>query len=107
VRVNWSEVKYALGRLLNLAGYPAVVRECEYSSRALGAEVKVRKLALYTLVSVNGLDIYFNRLSGTIDGVGANPNADCRLGAFPKSTDLDVEPDSPSIPKRNTEGPRS
>jgi hypothetical protein len=33
---------------------------------------------LFTVVSVNGLDIYFDRLTGAIDGVGSSPISDCK-----------------------------
>jgi len=75
--VSWAYTKFWLGKLANLAGYPMFVRECDYRSEAVGASVKVKRLELYTLVTVNGLDVYFNRFSGTIDGVGASPASHC------------------------------
>ena len=86
---SWSLVKFYIGKLLNLAGYPALVRECEYASDALGARVKVTKSGLYTVISVNGLDIFFKRFTGEIDGVGASLGADCRVpdASTPESTD--------------------
>lgn len=90
--------KVYLGRLLNLAGFPAIVRECDYRSHALNAVVKVKRLELFTVVSVNGLDVYFNRFTGAIDGVGANPGVGCTLGEVPESTDPGVQPDTPAIP---------
>jgi len=74
-----SIFKLFLGRALNLLGYPALVRECDYESHALGARVRVKKLELFTLIEVNGIDVYFNRFTGTIDGVGINPSAGCTL----------------------------
>jgi len=94
----WTLMKLYFGGLVNLAGFPAFVRECEYRSHALNADVKVKKLELFTLVSVNGLDVYFNRFTGAIDGVGANPGVGCRWGATPESTDPGVQPDTPEIP---------
>ena len=79
MNLSWSLVKFYVGKLLNLGGYPSLVRECEYESSALGARVSVKKLELYTVISVNGLDVYFKRFTGEIDGVGSNPNADCRV----------------------------
>ena len=70
--MSWSEVKLWFGKLLNLAGFPAIVRECEYHSQALHADAKVRKLGLFTVVTVNGLDVYFTRFTGKIDGVGSS-----------------------------------
>lgn len=90
-----SIFKLYVGRLLNLAGYPALVRECEYRSHALNTVVRVKKLQLFTLVSVNGVDVYFNRFTGVIDGVGASPGAGCMLGASQESEHPDEQPDTP------------
>lgn len=81
--VSWSEVKLWFGKLLNLAGFPAIVRECDYHSPAMNADVKVRKHGLYTIVTVNGLDIFFTRFTGKMDGVGFNPTSDYKGGGFP------------------------
>lgn len=81
----WALMKLYLGKLANVAGYPALVRECEYRSPALDAVVKVKKLELFTVVTVNGLDVYFHRLTGAIDGVGANQGACCTLREAPES----------------------
>jgi hypothetical protein len=83
--MNWSIVKFHLGKIANLFGFPAVVRECDYHSRTLGAFVTVKKLELYTVVTVNGVDVYFNRLSGSIDGVGSSQGACCTMGEVPES----------------------
>ena len=77
--MSWSYFKFWVGRLANLAGYPALVRECDYHSNALETSVKVKRLELYTLVSVNGLDVYFNRFTGAIDGVGSIPTSGCTI----------------------------
>ncbi len=63
-----------LGRVAGLAGFPGWVRECSYTS-VLGVQVHVRISPLFTVVTVNGVDVYFYRLSGQIDGVGAAPRA--------------------------------
>lgn len=59
------------GTLYNWAGIPGLVRDCDYEAGVTDAHVKVRVRELYTIVTVHGLDVYFNRLSGFIDGVGA------------------------------------
>jgi hypothetical protein len=101
--INWSEIKLRFGKLLNLAGFPGLVRECDYHSRALNAVVKVRKYGLYTIVTVNGLEIYFTRFTGKMDGVGFNPTSDCKVGALPdtlESTHLGARLAPPSLPER-------
>ena len=80
-RLGWLRywLKFFLGSLLNLAGLPGFTRECDYASRIGSALIRVRVEPIYTIVSVNGLDIYFHRLSGAIDGVGLSPASDCTL----------------------------
>jgi len=58
------------GALFNLAGIPGLVQECHYKGAAAKAEITVSRGKLFTIISVNGLDIYFHRLTGSIDGVG-------------------------------------
>jgi hypothetical protein len=71
-------MKFFLGRLFNLAGLPGFARECDYVAGICSARIRVRVEPIYTVVTVNGLDIYFHRLSGVIDGVGLSPSAQCR-----------------------------
>lgn len=69
----WTRILHVAGVVANLAGLPGFVRECDYQSEPLKASVRVRRRSLYTVVTVNGLDVYFNRLTGTIDGIGGTP----------------------------------
>lgn len=93
-----SIAKMYLGRLLNLLGLPAIVREGEYRSKELGAKVKVLRMDLSTVVSVNGFDVYFNRFTGAIEGVGFNPSVYCMSERARGSGHLDVPLETPSIP---------
>jgi hypothetical protein len=45
--------------------------------------VRVHLGPLFSVVSVNGLDVYFHRLTGRIDGVGFSPAGDCRSDETP------------------------
>ena len=85
----WSRVRLGWltfwGWLANLAGVPCVVRETQYASAAHGVNVRVRASNLYTVVTVNGIDVYFYRLTGGIDGVGLSPSADCTASGMPQS----------------------
>lgn len=58
-----------LGWIVNSAGLPGFVREGAYVS-SLGVAVQVRTSVLYTVVTVNDVDVFFYRLTGDIDGVG-------------------------------------
>jgi hypothetical protein len=81
-----------IGKTLNLLGIPGPVQNCEYSSRVTRAYVSVRIGELFTVVSVNGLDIYFHRLTGRIDGVGFSLVSDCREVSGQESSDLGEPP---------------
>jgi hypothetical protein len=61
------------GRLANLAGLPCFVRAVDYRSDVLQTTVQVRASHLYTVVTVNRIEVYFNRLTGACDGVGLRP----------------------------------
>ena len=54
-----------------------MLREGTYESPALGVSVRVRSSPLFTTVTVNGVDVYFYRLTGGYDGVGFSPASDC------------------------------
>jgi hypothetical protein len=86
--MSWVMWRLYLGRLLNVLGMPAFVRSCDYRSQAIGATVKVEHRDLFTIITVNGLDVYFSRITGIIDGVGFNPTACCTTASDQESTDL-------------------
>jgi hypothetical protein len=62
-----------LGKLLILFGIPGIVVDQTYDAAITRANVRVRLGPLFSVVSVNGLDVYFHRLTGKIDGVGFSP----------------------------------
>ena len=67
------KLKCAIGRILNLF-MPSFVRPCKH-----GSVVEVKVLPYYTIITVNGLDVYFDRMTGKIDGTGQcmlSPNPD-------------------------------
>ena len=84
--------KVMAGHLANLAGFPGFVRECSYSASICQAEIRVRKHDLFTIITVNGLDIYFSRLTGAIDGIGLSPMSCCTVGEAPQSVDPAAPP---------------
>ena len=63
-------IRWMLGDLLNMLGLPGFIREYNYGSRIGNGNIKVRISPFYTIITVNGLDVYFNRWSGRIDGTG-------------------------------------
>ena len=59
-----------LARIFNLLRLPGFVRETEYHASIAEVSVQVRTDRQHTVVSVNGVDVYFKRTSGRIEGVG-------------------------------------
>lgn len=64
-----------LGIVLNFFRFPGFVQPCHYVSDLFAEDlidIKVTntKSGRYTMINVNGLDIYFNWRSGKIDGIG-------------------------------------
>ena len=88
VILSWLRLSLRVlaGKLYNLAGVPGLVRDCDYSASICEARIKVRAEKLFTVITVNGLDIFFHRLTGKIDGVGFSPPADCKLDSTPRLT---------------------
>lgn len=76
-----------IGGILNWLGMPGFLRETVYrSSKTADVEVRVKTSRLYTIVSVNGVDVYFDRLTGRIDGTGVASTAGSRWGLAGRST---------------------
>jgi hypothetical protein len=59
-----------LGCLLNKMGIPGAVREVSIDDKATGQYIQVSTGRLFTRLSVNGRDYFFNRLTGRFDGTG-------------------------------------
>jgi hypothetical protein len=71
MRVRWglrTRIRFVVGYLLNGLGLPGVVISGDYRAEVPRAVVRVRVYPLFTVVTVNGVDVYFHRLSGRIDG---------------------------------------
>ena len=56
----------------------------EYESGITDARITVRVSRYFTVINVNGLDIYFEELTGKFDGVGMASG--CKLGSNGLST---------------------
>ena len=67
-----------LGRLLVTLRIPGIIVNQSYDGTITRAKVRVHLGPLFSVVSVNGLDVYFHRLTGKIDGVGFSPGSDDR-----------------------------
>jgi hypothetical protein len=98
LRLIVTTLKMYVGRFLNLLGVPAVVRECEYSAQELGTKIRVKKTDFFTLITVNGVDVYFDRITGVIDGVGFTPDVCCKSDTTQESVGFDVQFETPLVP---------
>jgi hypothetical protein len=74
-------LRLLLGSVLNSIGFPGLVQDAEYEAGICEGRITVKRLGLFTVITVNGLDVYFHRLSGKIDGVGLSRAADYKRGA--------------------------
>ncbi len=63
------EAEVWLGKLANAVGAPGVVKDAQYKSAQDGTSVSVKRGFLYTVISVNGVDVYFRRFGGAMYGV--------------------------------------
>lgn len=79
-----------IGSALNWAGISGFVRECEYKSTETDTLVSVRVSPLYSVISVNGVDVYFHRITGEIDGIGVSQASGCTVSDMPESVHSDV-----------------
>jgi hypothetical protein len=77
----------AIGALFNLAGLPGFVRPCEYQAASASVAVAVRTSPFYTVITVNGVDVYFHRLNGGIDGIGLTQASGCKQDSTRESVD--------------------
>jgi hypothetical protein len=64
-----------LGKVFNLFGLPGFARRGSYRAPVSGISVRVEKSDLFTVVSVDGVDVYLHRITGEIGGVGLNSMA--------------------------------
>lgn len=94
----WTWMRYLAGQFLNATGIPGVVADGDYHAEIYPAEIRVKVGPLFTVVAVNGLDIYFHRLTGVIDGVGFSPAADCKRDGVPRSTGSAAPPAAENLP---------
>ena len=59
-----------LGRLANRLGMPGLLKDADFHSR-FGTKVRVQRGHFFTVVSVDGTNVYFDRLTGKIEHVVA------------------------------------
>lgn len=65
-----SRLREAIGGALNRIMVPGAVRPMVYDDPVTGDRIQVNTDSLFTVLTVNGRDYYFKRLSGRFDGTG-------------------------------------
>ena len=68
---------------MNAIGVPGVVVPGTYEAGIGEASVRITLGPLFTVVTVNGLDVYIHRFTGAIDGVGFSLATGCRPAGTP------------------------
>jgi len=79
----WTQLRFWAGKFLNTAGVPGVILSGTYEAGIGQGSVRVTVGPLFTVVTVNGLDVYFHRFTGVIDGVGFSVAAGCPADGTP------------------------
>lgn len=62
------------GKLLNWFGVAGFVQPMEIRDTLMGSNISVRVSGYFTVISVDGRDFYFKRLTGEYDGSGMSIN---------------------------------
>jgi hypothetical protein len=69
-----NALHFLVGYFLSPIGVPGFVRSGDYEDG--DKKVSVRFERLWTIVSINGSDVYFRRLTGTFDGIAGPLSSD-------------------------------
>jgi hypothetical protein len=70
VRILLSRLRLRIGAALNRIGLPGAVQSVVIDDKLTGSLIEIKTGPLFTKMSVNGRDYYFDRLTGRYDGSG-------------------------------------
>ena len=70
---RWYRARRVLGTVLNRLRCPGFVRPLEIDDPVTRDTFTVRCSPVYTIITLNGRDYYFDRLTGKFDGTGYAP----------------------------------
>ena len=79
----WTLARLWVEKLLVVLGISGLIVNQTYDAAITRAKVRVHLGPLFSVVSVNGLEVYFHRLTGKIDGVGFSPATDYKSDEIP------------------------
>ena len=67
----WKEkARESVGSLLCRLGLPGFIKQLNYDDPLTGQQISISSSSLFTKLSVNGRDYYFDRITGKFDGTG-------------------------------------
>jgi hypothetical protein len=89
-----------LGKLLNAIGFPGITADGEYDAGICKGKIQVKRTPLFTVVSVNELEIYFHRLTGQIKSVGFSEASFSSPVEAPKPAHIVLRAEMP-VPSEN------
>ena len=69
-----GRLRVAVGGFLNRVRVPGAVQPVDVTDNVTGQCLSVAVSALYTRITVNGRDYYFDRITGRFDGTGSSPS---------------------------------
>ncbi len=64
------ELKQFMGKLIGYLGVPGLVKPMKIHDTLTNTNIQVRVSGLFTVISIDGRDYYFKRLTGKYDGSG-------------------------------------
>jgi len=70
LEILYGRVREGLGRILNFLRVPGRIKNLAVKDELTGQEIEVHVGVLFTRLTVNGRDYFFNRLTGKFDGTG-------------------------------------
>jgi hypothetical protein len=71
VQVARTRMQETLGRLMNRFGFPGIIRDCVIEDELTHQKIEVRRGVLFTKITVNGRDHFFDRITGKFGGSGS------------------------------------
>jgi len=70
LQIYIERLKQWFGYVLNFLHIPGFVKHIKVYDRLTNTNIEIRLDGFFTVVSINGKDFYFHRLSGEFDGSG-------------------------------------
>lgn len=72
IRTLIYNISILFRKVLNKIGLPAIIRESIINDELTNQKITIKTNLLFTILTVNGRDYYFSRLSGKFDGTGSS-----------------------------------